>query len=103
MSLGDALIAATALEHGLTLMTRNVRDFAQIPGLMLAQAFKRDFGVSPAPTAVRVSNARSSSSGKRPSPERKEVSKFQLLYRLNVILSRRRIRDSDADHFEMHF
>ena len=47
MSLGDALIAATALEHGLTLMTRNVRDFAQIPGLMLAQAFKRDFGVSP--------------------------------------------------------
>jgi len=47
MSLGDALIAATALEHGLTLMTRNVRDFAQIPGLMLAQAFKRDLGVSP--------------------------------------------------------
>ena len=47
MSLGDALIAATALEHGLTLMTRNVRDFAQIPGLMLAQAFKREFGVSP--------------------------------------------------------
>ena len=47
MSLGDALIAATALEHGLTLMTRNVRDFAQIPGLMLAQAFTRDFGVSP--------------------------------------------------------
>lgn len=35
--IGDALIAATALEHDLTLMTRNIRDFAQVPGLLLSQ------------------------------------------------------------------
>ncbi len=35
--IGDALIAATGLEHGLTLMTRNVRDFAPVPGLLLVQ------------------------------------------------------------------
>jgi predicted nucleic acid-binding protein len=29
----DALIAATALEHGLTLVTKNVRDFRHVPGL----------------------------------------------------------------------
>lgn len=33
--IADALIAATALEHGLTLVTRNVRDFASIAGLRL--------------------------------------------------------------------
>ena len=33
MSLGDALIAATALVHGLTLLTRNTADFVWIPGL----------------------------------------------------------------------
>ena len=38
--IGDALIAATALEHGLTLMTRNARDFAQVPGILLAQPAK---------------------------------------------------------------
>jgi len=27
---GDGLIAATAIEHGLTLVTRNVRDFADL-------------------------------------------------------------------------
>lgn len=31
----DALIAATALEHGLILRTRNVRDFEMVPGLEL--------------------------------------------------------------------
>ncbi|HJP71691.1 MAG TPA: type II toxin-antitoxin system VapC family toxin [Candidatus Limnocylindria bacterium] len=31
----DALIAATALEHRLTLVTRNVRDFGAIPRLKL--------------------------------------------------------------------
>ena len=29
----DALIAATAIEHGLELVTRNLRDFEGIPGL----------------------------------------------------------------------
>lgn len=33
MSLGDAVIAATALVHGLPLVTRNVADFARIDGL----------------------------------------------------------------------
>lgn len=33
IDLGDALIAATALIHGLTLATRNVADFAGVPGL----------------------------------------------------------------------
>ncbi len=35
MSLGDALIAATALVHQLTLVTRNTKDFAWIPELTL--------------------------------------------------------------------
>jgi predicted nucleic acid-binding protein len=35
MGLGDALIAATALVHGLTLVTRNVKDFRWINGLDL--------------------------------------------------------------------
>lgn len=34
-TLGDALIAATALEHGLTLATRNTADFRHIDGLAL--------------------------------------------------------------------
>ena len=33
----DMLIAATAIEHGLTLVTRNVRDYADIPALQLYQ------------------------------------------------------------------
>ncbi|MFJ4225676.1 type II toxin-antitoxin system VapC family toxin [Microbacterium sp. NPDC089695] len=36
--LGDALIAATALHHGLTLVTRNVKDF-DIPGLSVVNPF----------------------------------------------------------------
>lgn len=35
----DALIAATALEHGLTLYTRNVRDFQMIPSLSVVRPF----------------------------------------------------------------
>jgi toxin FitB len=31
----DALIAATALVHGLTLRTKNDRDFRRVPGLRL--------------------------------------------------------------------
>jgi predicted nucleic acid-binding protein len=39
MSLGDALIAATALTYGLTLVTRNTKDFAWIVGLTLYNPF----------------------------------------------------------------
>jgi len=31
----DLLIAATALEHELTIVTRNIEDFNDIPGLVL--------------------------------------------------------------------
>ncbi len=40
MSLGDAFIAATALVHGLTLMTRNTNDFVHIDGLTLQNPFE---------------------------------------------------------------
>ena len=33
----DLLIAATAIEHGLTLLTRNRRHFDRVPGLRLYQ------------------------------------------------------------------
>jgi toxin FitB len=39
MSLGDALIAATALVHDLELSTRNIDDFKHIPGLRLKNPF----------------------------------------------------------------
>ena len=35
MSLGDALIAATALIHGRTLLTHNVADFSAVEGLTI--------------------------------------------------------------------
>lgn len=35
MGLGDAIIAATALVHDLTLVTHNVQDFHRIRGLRL--------------------------------------------------------------------
>ena len=35
VDMSDALIAATALEHGLELVTRNVRDFKEIAGLQI--------------------------------------------------------------------
>ncbi len=39
MSLGDALIAATCLVHALTLVTRNIGDFAWIADLQLINPF----------------------------------------------------------------
>ena len=39
MSLGDALVAGTALAHGLTLVTRNVEDFQWIQGLSILNPF----------------------------------------------------------------
>ena len=39
MTLGDALVAATALADGLTLVTRNVDDFKWIAGLSLLNPF----------------------------------------------------------------
>lgn len=38
IGLPDALIAATALAHGLHLMTRNVRDFSRVAGLGTARS-----------------------------------------------------------------
>jgi predicted nucleic acid-binding protein len=40
MSLGDAIIAGTALSHQLELVTRNVRDFSWIQGLSLLNPFE---------------------------------------------------------------
>lgn len=39
MSLGEALIAATALVHALPLATANTRDFSGIPGLTVLDPF----------------------------------------------------------------
>lgn len=39
LQLGDALIAATALAHGLPLLTANVKHFASVPALQV-EAFK---------------------------------------------------------------
>lgn len=39
MGLGDSIIAATALEHDLLLVTRNTDDFDWIPGLRLWNPF----------------------------------------------------------------
>jgi toxin FitB len=35
MKLGDAIIAATALVHGLALVTNNTKDFTHIEGLVI--------------------------------------------------------------------
>ncbi len=39
MKLGDAIIAATALEYRVPLVTRNVDDFKHIPGLQIINPF----------------------------------------------------------------
>lgn len=39
MGLADAIIAATALVHGLPLVTRNVQDFKHVAGLRLVDPF----------------------------------------------------------------
>jgi len=41
MSLGDAIIAATALLQGLTLVTHNVKDFEWINGLSVLDPFEQ--------------------------------------------------------------
>lgn len=41
MSLGDAFIAATALEHDLELATRNMDDYKHITGLRLVNPFEK--------------------------------------------------------------
>ena len=42
MGLGDALIAATALVHNRTLVTRNTADLAWVDGLRLSDPFLSD-------------------------------------------------------------
>lgn len=39
MKLGDAIFAATALEYGVPLVTRNLDDFKHIPGLQIINPF----------------------------------------------------------------
>ncbi len=44
MTLGDALVAGTALTHDLTLVTRNVGDFDWIANLSVLDPFEEDSG-----------------------------------------------------------
>ena len=46
IQLGDALIAATALTHGLPLLTANDKHFRAVPALGRSNAFARDFQLS---------------------------------------------------------
>jgi len=43
MTLGDALIAGTAITYDLTLITRNIQDFQWIEGLAILNPFEPDF------------------------------------------------------------
>jgi predicted nucleic acid-binding protein len=49
LPLFDALIAATALARGFTVLTRNVRNFEDIEGLLLRNPWEEDRGLLPAP------------------------------------------------------
>jgi predicted nucleic acid-binding protein len=40
LKLGDAIIAATAVEHGLTLISHNTKDFVSIKGLKTVDPYK---------------------------------------------------------------
>jgi len=40
LKLGDSIIAATAIVHGLSLYTRNLKDFEKIPGLTCSNPVK---------------------------------------------------------------
>lgn len=46
MTLGDALVAGTALAHSLTLVTRNTKDFDWIDGLTLLNPLAADESVT---------------------------------------------------------
>jgi len=41
MTLGDSLVAATALVHGRKLVTRNAKDFSWIAGLVVVNPFDK--------------------------------------------------------------
>jgi predicted nucleic acid-binding protein len=47
MTLGDALVAGTALAHSLTLVTRNTGDFRWITDLSVLDPFENDPGQQP--------------------------------------------------------
>lgn len=42
LKFGDAIIAATALEHNMKLITRNTKDFVQIEGLTIINPWELD-------------------------------------------------------------
>ncbi|MCB0211557.1 MAG: type II toxin-antitoxin system VapC family toxin [Anaerolineae bacterium] len=50
MTLGDALVASTALVYQRTLVTRNIKDFHWIPQLTLLNPFSQDTNPTPLDT-----------------------------------------------------
>ena len=49
MSLGDAIVAATALEYGMPLWTRNSKDFSWVAGLVVHDPFNNISAVGESP------------------------------------------------------